>query len=82
MVPHFGQGAGQAIEDGFALAVLLENARQDEIPVRLDAYQRLRLERCVSRSNGTNRLVATTKDCELWWVAWLRKVASASRPIL
>ena len=26
MVPHFGQGAGQAIEDGFALAVLLEHA--------------------------------------------------------
>ena len=35
MVPHFGQGAGQAIEDGFALAVLLEHARRDEIPVRL-----------------------------------------------
>jgi salicylate hydroxylase len=34
MVPHFGQGAGQAIEDGFALAVLLEHARRDEIPAR------------------------------------------------
>jgi len=45
MVPHFGQGAGQAIEDGFALAVLLEHARRDEIPARLQAYQNLRLER-------------------------------------
>jgi salicylate hydroxylase len=45
MVPHFGQGAGQAIEDGFALAVLLERASRDEIPSRLKAYQRLRLDR-------------------------------------
>ena len=45
MVPHFGQGAGQAIEDGFALAVLLEHARRDEIPARLKAYQDLRLPR-------------------------------------
>ena len=45
MVPHFGQGAGQAIEDGFALAVLLEHARRDEVPARLQAYQNLRLGR-------------------------------------
>ena len=45
MVPHFGQGAGQAIEDGFALAVLLEHARRNEIPARLQAYQNLRLGR-------------------------------------
>jgi salicylate hydroxylase len=45
MVPHFGQGAGQAIEDAFTLAVLLEHARRDEIPGRLQAYQNLRLER-------------------------------------
>ena len=44
-VPHFGQGAGQAIEDGFALAVLLEHARRDEISARLQAYQNLRLGR-------------------------------------
>jgi salicylate hydroxylase len=44
MVPHFGQGAGQAIEDGFALAVLLEHAERNEIPARLKAYQDLRLE--------------------------------------
>ena len=54
MVPHFGQGAGQAIEDGFALAVLLERARRDEIPSRLEAYQNLRLER-TSRVQAASR---------------------------
>jgi len=54
MVPHFGQGAGQAIEDGFALAVLLERARHDEIPSRLEAYQNLRLER-TSRVQAASR---------------------------
>jgi salicylate hydroxylase len=55
MVPHFGQGAGQAIEDGFALAVLLEHAGQGEIPARLKAYQDLRLER-TSRVQAASRL--------------------------
>jgi salicylate hydroxylase len=54
MVPHFGQGAGQAIEDGFALAILLERARRDEIPSRLVAYQNLRLER-TSRVQAASR---------------------------
>ncbi|MBR0860022.1 FAD-dependent oxidoreductase [Bradyrhizobium liaoningense] len=55
MVPHFGQGAGQAIEDGFALAVLLEHAKRDEIPARLKAYQDLRLDR-TSRVQAASRL--------------------------
>ncbi|QOG23109.1 MULTISPECIES: FAD-dependent monooxygenase [Bradyrhizobium] len=55
MVPHFGQGAGQAIEDGFVLAVLLEHAGRDEIPARLKAYQDLRLER-TSRVQAASRL--------------------------
>ncbi|WFU21555.1 FAD-dependent oxidoreductase [Bradyrhizobium sp. CB1717] len=55
MVPHFGQGAGQAIEDGFALAVLLEHAGRGEIPARLKAYQDLRLER-TSRVQAASRL--------------------------
>jgi salicylate hydroxylase len=54
MVPHFGQGAGQAIEDGFALAILLEHARRDEIPARLKSYQDLRLER-TSRVQAASR---------------------------
>ena len=39
MVPHFGQGAGQAIEDGFALAILLEDAKPADVPARLKAYE-------------------------------------------
>ena len=54
MVPHFGQGAGQAIEDGFALAILLESAKHDEIPARLKAYQDLRFER-TSRVQAASR---------------------------
>jgi len=45
MVPHLGQGAAQAIEDGFTLAVLLEGAKRQDVPRRLKAYERLRLER-------------------------------------
>jgi salicylate hydroxylase len=45
MAPHLGQGAAQAIEDGFTLAVLLEGAKRQDVPRRLKAYERLRLER-------------------------------------
>jgi salicylate hydroxylase len=45
MVPHIGQGAGQAIEDGFTLAVLLEGCRPDDVVDRLKLYETLRLER-------------------------------------
>ena len=54
MVPHFGQGAGQAIEDGFALAILLESAKHDEIPARLKTYEDLRFER-TSRVQAASR---------------------------
>jgi salicylate hydroxylase len=57
MVPHVGQGAAQAIEDGFTLAVLLEDARRQDVPKRLKAYERLRTERAsriqaVARETG------------------------------
>jgi salicylate hydroxylase len=45
MVPHVGQGAGQSIEDGFTLAVLLEGCPADEVPNRLKLYEALRRER-------------------------------------
>jgi salicylate hydroxylase len=45
MVPHVGQGAGQSIEDGFTLAVLLEGCTAKDVADRLDLYQKLRLER-------------------------------------
>jgi salicylate hydroxylase len=45
MVPHVGQGAGQSIEDGFTLAVLLEGCSADNVADRLKVYETLRLER-------------------------------------
>jgi salicylate hydroxylase len=42
MLPHLGQGANQAIEDGVALAVLLENCGQAEVPATLKRYEGLR----------------------------------------
>jgi len=57
MVPHLGQGAAQAIEDGFTLAVFLEGAKPQEVSKRLKAYERARLERtsqiqAVARETG------------------------------
>ena len=45
MVPHIGQGAGQSIEDGFTLAVLLESCPSDKVADRLRLYEAIRLER-------------------------------------
>ena len=45
MVPHVGQGAGQAIEDGFTLAVFLEGCTAETVADRLKLYETLRLER-------------------------------------
>jgi salicylate hydroxylase len=42
MVPHLGQGAGQAIEDAYTLGVLLEGASIDSLPDRLSSYESLR----------------------------------------
>lgn len=57
MLPHMGQGAGQAIEDGFALAQLLADASTATVGERLQAYQVLRMDRttrvqALSRRNG------------------------------
>ena len=45
MVPHVGQGAGQSIEDGFTLAVLLEGCSANDVADRLKLYETIRLER-------------------------------------
>ena len=45
MLPHLGQGANQAIEDGVALAVLLEGRDSDEVPDILPRYERFRRSR-------------------------------------
>jgi salicylate hydroxylase len=45
MVPHIGQGSGQAIEDGFTLAAVLADATSSDIADRLRLYEDLRRER-------------------------------------
>jgi salicylate hydroxylase len=45
MLPHLGQGANQAIEDGVALAVFLENRDPAEIPTVLKQYEKFRRTR-------------------------------------
>jgi salicylate hydroxylase len=57
MLPHLGQGANQAIEDGVALSVLLEGQSPAEVPGILRQYERLRRVRtdvvqAEARKNG------------------------------
>ena len=57
MLPHLGQGANQAIEDGMALAVILSEVPTVTLPDALLAYEKLRLERVAeiqlgARENG------------------------------
>jgi salicylate hydroxylase len=57
MLPHLGQGANQAIEDGVALAVILENRATAEVPACLRLYEAFRRERtemiqAEARKNG------------------------------
>lgn len=57
MLPHLGQGANQAIEDGVALAVLLQDRDISEVPELLKRYEQLRRARtdvvqAEARQNG------------------------------
>jgi len=57
MLPHAGQGANQAIEDGLALATLLTRTNRESAPRALGIYEQLRRERTagiqrMSRFNG------------------------------
>jgi 2-polyprenyl-6-methoxyphenol hydroxylase-like FAD-dependent oxidoreductase len=45
MLPHAGQGANQAIEDGVTLAAVLARADQQSAPRALAIYEKLRRER-------------------------------------
>ena len=65
MLPHQGQGTGQAIEDGVTLALCLQGANSDNIQRRLDYYVHLRKER-------TNKVVNTSRDAG--------RVASSANP--
>ena len=52
MLPHLGQGANQAIEDGMALAVILSNTDNAAVPEALLAYEKLRRERVAEIQHG------------------------------
>ncbi|MDB5605658.1 MAG: 2-polyprenyl-6-methoxyphenol hydroxylase [Bradyrhizobium sp.] len=57
MLPHLGQGANQAIEDGVALAVLFEGRSAPEVPDILPQYEQFRRARtdmiqAEARQNG------------------------------
>jgi salicylate hydroxylase len=57
MLPHAGQGANQAIEDGVALATILAQTDRRSVPEALRVYESVRRERTASvqqmaRQNG------------------------------
>jgi 2-polyprenyl-6-methoxyphenol hydroxylase-like FAD-dependent oxidoreductase len=52
MLPHLGQGANQSIEDGMALATILERADRTTAPAALLAYEHLRRERVAQVQRG------------------------------
>lgn len=56
MLPHVGQGANQAIEDGVTLAAILSHTDRISAPRGLQVYEELRRERCaqVQRSSRIN----------------------------
>ena len=55
MLPHLGQGANQAIEDGMALATILAQADEANVPAALLAYERLRRERVAEIQRGARQ---------------------------
>jgi salicylate hydroxylase len=83
MLPHLGQGANQAIEDGMALATILAGADRTRAPSALLAYERLRRERVAqvqrgARKNGLRYDSAssslTVRDSEITAHAAFRKL--------
>jgi salicylate hydroxylase len=55
MLPHLGQGANQAIEDGMALAIILAQTDKTSVPAALDAYEKLRRERVADVQQGARQ---------------------------
>ena len=55
MLPHLGQGANQAIEDGMALATILSRVDNARVPDALIAYERLRRERVAEVQRGARK---------------------------
>ncbi|KAI8286063.1 hypothetical protein K4K60_000757 [Colletotrichum sp. SAR11_57] len=69
--PHQGQGAGQAMEDGAALAVVLpKGTSPEDVPERLRLYQQIRLTRAhaiqeYSRQAGKDRIPGAPPAVEM-----------------
>jgi len=55
MLPHLGQGANQAIEDGMAFATILSRVDNARAPEALIAYERLRRERVAEVQRGARQ---------------------------
>lgn len=55
MLPHVGQGANQAIEDGVALAAVLSNADRTAAPRALRVYEAVRRERTARVQRSARR---------------------------
>lgn len=55
MLPHLGQGANQAIEDGMALATILSSVDNAHAPEALISYERLRRERVADVQRGARQ---------------------------
>ena len=68
MLPHLGQGANQSIEDGMALATILERVHATAVPAALRVYERVRRERVAEIQQGARRnglrVDATVTDLE------------------
>ena len=67
MLPHAGQGANQAIEDGVALATILAQADRATVPQALRVYEAVRRERTagvqrMSRVNGARYEASSNLD--------------------
>ena len=67
MLPHAGQGANQAIEDGVALAAILAQADRASVPPALKIYESVRRERtagvqAMSRLNGARYEASSDLD--------------------
>ena len=55
MLPHLGQGANQAIEDGMALAIILSQTDKASVSAALHAYEKLRRERVADVQQGARQ---------------------------
>ncbi|KXL47515.1 hypothetical protein M433DRAFT_139420 [Acidomyces richmondensis BFW] len=71
MPPHQGAGAGQAIEDAFVLAEVMnkisrQNPTMDEINAAFTGYESVRTKR-------SNKVAATSQEAMGWWADFYEK---------